>query len=884
MTQFLEQLQSHVHGTYSLERELSGGGMSRVFVAHETALGRDVCIKVLPAELAEGLSAQRFVREIRLAASLQQANIVPVLAAGVAGNLPYYVMPFVEGKSLRVMLAQRTQLPVHETVGILRDVARALAFAHGHGVVHRDIKPENVLLSGDTAVVTDFGIAKAVSASLTDEGATTLTAIGTTIGTPAYMAPEQVAGDPHIDHRADIYAWGLIAYELLAGRHPFWNKKTSHELRAAHLNEVPERLDHVAKQVPPALSALVMRCLEKDPAARPASATELVHALDESVSGESESIARGSRRTRWLAIAGAAVAITAATLLWQNRSGAGGAGGAAGATAPTRLAVLPFENTGRSEDDYFADGITDEVRGKLAAIPGLQVVARSSSRSYLKSGKKLEDIARELGVDYVLTGTVRWETDARGAAGRVRVTPELVQLLKDNAPSTKWQQPFEAALSNVFQVQSDIAGRVAQALDVALGASERARIAERPTANLEAYDSYLQGEDASNGMGAGALPKLRQAIRFYERATRLDSTFVNAWARLASARAVLYGNSAPDPELLRSVRSAAERAIALAPNAAAGHTAMGMYYTLGPPDPRRALAELSKALKVAPNDAVTFEATAVANQLLGRWEDALVLQQRAATFDPRGIRTVSRVGTILLWLRRYDEARTAMDRAVALAPTVAVVVQQRAMLELALGSLEGARAVFARVPDDGGRDALIADVATYWDLGWALSEADQRRLLSLTPVLFNDDRGSWALAIMQAYALHKDAARARAYADSARIAFEEQVRGTPDDGQTHVLLGLALAELGQRNAAIREGELAVKLLPVARDARQGPYVQHQLVRIYTRTGEIDKAIDTLEPLLRIPYYLSPAWLRIDPNFDPLRTNPRFARLANGAGS
>jgi eukaryotic-like serine/threonine-protein kinase len=877
MSQFLEQLQAHIHDTYSLERELGGGGMSRVFVAREEALGRDVVIKVLPAELAEGMSTERFIREIRLAASLQQANIVPVLAAGVAGELPYYVMPFVEGMSLRAMLVQRPQIPVHEAIGILRDLARALVFAHGHGVVHRDIKPENVLLSGDTAVVTDFGIAKAVSASRTADSAATLTKVGTSIGTPAYMAPEQAAADPHADHRVDIYAWGLIAYELLSGTHPFGKKGSPQAFLAAQISETPVPLSRTAKQIPPALAALVMRCLSKDPADRPASAADLLRALDNAVSGGKGAVTRGARRTRWLAVAGAVALIALAGAgLWLKRPR-----GADATPGVTRLAVLPFENTGRSEDDYFADGITDEVRGKLASLPGLQVVARSSSRSYAKSTKRIQDIARELGVEYVLTGTVRWETSARGVAGRVQVTPELVQFSSDDAPSTKWQQPFEAALSNVFQVQSDIAGRVAQALDIELGATERAGLAERPTANLEAYDAYLQGEAASNGMGAGQLPKLRQAIRFYERATQLDSTFVNAWARLATTRVVLYGNSAPDPALLRAAKSAADKAIALAPNAAGGHTALAMYYTMAYPTPQRALEELTKSLAVAPNDAATFEASSMANQSLGRYDEALALQQKAATLDPRGIRSVSRVGWILLCLKRYPEARVAMDRAVALAPTVATTVEQRAMLELGQGNLDGAHAVFARVPNDAGRDGLIADVATFWDLGWALPEADQRRLLELSPEAFNDDRGSWALALMQAYSQHHDATRAHAYADSARIALEEQVHGTPNDAQTHALLGLALAELGQRDAAIREGELAGKLLPLAKEGRQGSYIQHQLARIYILTGEPEKAIDILETLLRVPYFLSPGWLRVDPNFDPLRNNPRFARLENG---
>ena len=259
-------------GAYTLGRELGGGGMSRVYVAREEALGRDVVVKVLAPELAAGVSAERFTREIRLAAALQEPHIVPVLAAGAtAGGLPWYTMPYVRGESLRARLAAGP-VPLAEAVGVLHDVARALAYAHRQGVVHRDVKPENVLLSEGTAVVTDFGIAKALQASRTEApggpaaGAGTLTQVGTSLGTPAYMAPEQAAGDAATDHRADLYAWGVVAYELLAGRHPFAGRTSPQALMAAHFAEVPAPLP--APPVPPALAALVARCLAKDPAAR----------------------------------------------------------------------------------------------------------------------------------------------------------------------------------------------------------------------------------------------------------------------------------------------------------------------------------------------------------------------------------------------------------------------------------------------------------------------------------------------------------------------------------------------------------------------------------------------------------------------------------------
>src|SRR5579885_1581081 len=262
MTDLRQQLQTTLSGAYTLERELGGGGMSRVFVADELRLDRKVVVKVLSPELAAGISAERFEREIRLAASLQQANIVPVLSAGDTGGIPFYTMPFVEGESLRARLAGTTPLGIAEIVRILGDVARALQYAHERGIVHRDIKPDNVLLSGGTAVVTDFGIAKAISAARTDSGSATLTQIGTSIGTPAYMAPEQAAGDAGVDHRADIYALGAMAYELLSGQHVFAGR-TPQRMLAAHMSEAPSPITAARPDTPAPLADLVMRCLAK---------------------------------------------------------------------------------------------------------------------------------------------------------------------------------------------------------------------------------------------------------------------------------------------------------------------------------------------------------------------------------------------------------------------------------------------------------------------------------------------------------------------------------------------------------------------------------------------------------------------------------------------
>ena len=280
MTSLREDLQARLSGSYTLGRELSGGGMSRVFVAEDSALGRTVVVKVLAPELAAGLNAERFKWEIMLAAQLQHPHIVPVLSAGIADELPYFVMPFVVGESLRHRLLPEVGLPVAETVSVLRDVAKALAFAHSQGVVHRDIKPDNVLLAGGSAVVTDFGIAKAISSSVVGSPGGTLTQVGTSLGTPAYMSPEQAAGDPNADARSDFYSFGVMAYEMICGRTPFHDRPT-HALIMAHIAEPPEPIERLVPSVPSPLAHLVMRCLSKNPADRPQSAREILEDLED---------------------------------------------------------------------------------------------------------------------------------------------------------------------------------------------------------------------------------------------------------------------------------------------------------------------------------------------------------------------------------------------------------------------------------------------------------------------------------------------------------------------------------------------------------------------------------------------------------------------------
>jgi tetratricopeptide (TPR) repeat protein/TolB-like protein len=525
--------------------------------------------------------------------------------------------------------------------------------------------------------------------------------------------------------------------------------------------------------------------------------------------------------------------------------------------------------------------MADAVRGKLTTLPGVQVIARGSSTPYRKTTKTPAQIARELDVGYLLTATVRWQKGG-GAANRVEVSPELVEVAGSGAPISKWQQPFDAALTDVFQVQSDIATKVAIALGGALEAGEGRRLSESPTRNVAAYDAFLKGEEASDRIGTFAPPALRKAMAFYEQAVALDPSFGQAWAQLSRAKTYLYFAGVPVPGLAEEARRNAERAVALGPDRAEGYLALGEVERLVRLDNDRALLQYARGQRLEPDNAALLTAVALAEEGLGRWEAAVEHLRKAERIDPRSVAAHDFLAFALLCVRRYPEAQAAAKEGLAIAPANLPLIGTKSMILAAQGDLDGARAFLTTASKDVAPDALVAHIAVYGDLGWLLDERQRNLLLSLTPSAFDGDEGNWAYCLTQAFAWSGRSAEVATYAERARKVFEEHLRSAPDNAQQQVILGLALAYLGRKAEAIRAGERAVTLTPLKKDGFQGPYIQHQLVRIYILVGEPEKALDRLEELLKIPYYLSSPWLTIDPNFDPLRQNPRFQRLVAGA--
>ena len=513
----LGRLQSALGGQYVVERELGGGGMSRTYVAREVALDRRVVIKVLSPDLAATVSHDRFRREILVSASLQHPNIVGILTADEVDELPYFTMPFVEGESLRMRIERNGALSVAQAVSVLRDVARALAYAHERGIIHRDIKPDNVLLTAGAAVVADFGVSKALSSARVRRHSgndASITTAGTALGTPAYMAPEQAAGDPNADHRADLYAFGVMAYELLLGKPPFSGRPPA-QLLAAHLAEQPRHIAAERGDIPRALTDLVMRCLEKDPARRPQSAAHVAQALEDPamVSGAFASApALAARRPaptfqtlRWglgIVFVAAVIGVIAviAVIAVGNVAARPSAPIVAGtpahirpvplAVADTRsIAVLPFVSlSADSADGYLANGITEELTSALSRLAGFRVASRTASKASQERGASPEDIGRDLNVAYLLEGTVQRQGD------RLRVTTRLVNAVDG---FTAWGDVYERRAADLFAVQDYVARSVADAVSSQLGASPAVVIA-RPGA-----EGPSAGSRPSTPRGAG---------------------------------------------------------------------------------------------------------------------------------------------------------------------------------------------------------------------------------------------------------------------------------------------------------------------------------------------------------------------------------------------
>lgn len=683
MTTLLDRLRGALSGRYAVDREVGRGGMATVFLAEDLKHDRRVALKVLHPELAASLGPERFLREIKVAARLNHPHIVPLHDSGQAGDLLYYVMPFVEGESLRHRLTRERQLPIDDALQIARNVGGALDYAHRQGVVHRDIKPENVMLHEGEALVTDFGIAKAVTAAANEN----LTQTGSAVGTPAYMSPEQAAGEAELDGRSDVYSLGCMVYEMLAGTAPFTGPTAQAVITKRFTEPVPS-VRVARSMVPEVVEQAVTKALAKVPADRYATAAQFAQAL----TVHTGATPPGS---------------TPATPFSHNMAGA------------NSIAVLPFADMSPQRDQgYFCEGMAEEIINALTKIQALQVASRSSAFAFKGQDQDIRKVGEQLGVSTVLEGSVR------KAGNRLRITAQLINVADGYH---LWSERYDRDMEDVFAIQDEIAQNIVKALRMMLSDEEKRAIEQVPAADVQAYDYYLRGRQFFHQFRRTGIQFAR---RMFERAMEIDPGYAIAYAGAADCCSFLYMYWDGSRANLEGADNHSKKALELGPELAEAHASRGLALSLSKRS-EEAEREFQTAIRLNPKlfEAHYFFARALFQQ--GKYTDAVGHYQEASRVRPEDYQTAFLVVPSLRSLNRGAEAEATLRRGVQLAekhlelnPDDARALYLSAGALMQLGErqrgLEWGGRALALDPEDSG---VLYNVACVYALGGQPDEA-----------------------------------------------------------------------------------------------------------------------------------------------------------------
>ncbi len=846
---------------YRILEELGAGGMGIVYLAEDEKLHRKVALKFVAKAIQDDPNARdRLIREARAASKLNHPNIVAIHAIEETPEHVFIAMEYIEGESIR-SLVRRGAMTWERALELAPQILSALAMAHDHDIVHRDIKSDNIFLTSRGQVkVLDFGLARGRDAS------TFVTRAGSSVGTPAYMSPEQVQ-DGEVDSRSDLFSFGVVLYEMVAGRMPF---KGEHEAAVTYsiVNETPTAVGMHNRTAPAALQSVIAKLLQKNPKDRYQSAAEVIEDLRRA--GAGQRIGAGMPRSaRRLLPALAALALVAVAVWFVLNREPGGTALVPDASAKRKmLVVLPFENLGPTDQEYFADGVTEEITTHLAKLSGLGVISRTSAVKYKGLQKNLREIGKELGVDYALEGSVRW--DKSGGQNSVRISAQLIRI---NDDTHLWADNFDRVYDQIFALQSEIAAKVADELNVTLLAPERAAIAARPTENLEAYDLYMRGRAGFDN--AISREDIDASLGLLEQAVGLDSTFAQAQALLTRVYANQYFNGLhTELPRLEQARHAALAATRHSANQPAGHIAMGYYHYYGSRDYERALREFGEAAKMQPNSPDVLEAIGFVQRRQGRWEEAVENIERAIALDPG---TPDRIGTLiqtLVYMRRWDDAKRWIDRGQAVDPNSPVFTIYRGLTMMLAGDVENCRKLLDPI---ASRHSSIAALLAECDI-MLRDYASVRRHLPNLKAIAGGDTANYFMTHAAAYHFAGDEARVNAYADSLKTFLEASNIVRSDDPRRLTVYATMLAMLDRKREAVRTINRAVDLLPIERDALAGADLRNTRAIIYIMVEDYEAAISELEFLLSVPSTFSPPLMRMHPGFDPLRDHPRFKRL------
>ena len=893
-------------GHYEILEEIGRGGMGVIYRARQQHSRRIVAVKrILAHQVDSHDTLVRFRREAEAVASLDHPNIVPIHEVSESEEgLPFFSMKYATGGSLRTTASALRANP-RECVRLMTKVARAIAYAHGKGVLHRDLQPGNILLDENgEPMVSDFGLAKWLNET------SDLTRTLETLGTPGYIAPEQAerrAAD--LTSAADVYSLGAILFYLLTGRPPFVGANVLVVIHQAAVTPAP-RLRSLVPSLDRDLETIIGRCLEREPQTRYRTAGELAVDLERWLEGRPIMARRVSppvRAWRWsnrnpklaAATAAAFCSAMAATFLFFSHEGLSSLAAFAATAiafcsaiavpffffrkatpsltpAEKSIAVLPFENLGDQENVYLTQGMQDEILNNLARIADLRVISRTSVMDYRPEQKRnLRQIAEELRVTYVLEGSVQRVSD------RIRVHTQLIDARTD---TQIWAERFERDRADAFTIQSEIAKAIAAQLQAKLSPSEKKAIGQAPAKDLTAFDLYAQAKDLTLTLLPGSTrSNFLQAIHLLDEAVARDPTFFEAYCQLVHVHDQLYFfNIDHTPARLAAAEAALESASQLRPDAGETHLARARHLYRGYLDYEDALMELELARRSLPNDPAVFELAAMVQRRQGRWTEALPDFERAVDLDPRNIQKWQLLWITYHWLHQHEQARSALDRALSISPNDVTTRTFRALVELHANA--DTQPLHRLIESVRANDpSSLSDIADPYLL-CALAERDpmaaKRALLAAGEEPFGWDSISYNHPLIQAVIarMTNDEEAAHTAFVAARVEQENTIRKRPNYGPAICMLGLIDAGLGRKEEALHEGRRAMELMPVEKDAMNGTHMIEHFAMIAAWIGDNDLACEQLAVALSRPSRLSYGVLKLLPFWDPLRGDPRFERL------
>jgi TolB-like protein/predicted Ser/Thr protein kinase len=867
-------------GDYELLEEIGRGGQGVVYRARQKSLNRTVALKVIGlGHWATQAHLKRFRLEAEAAASLEHPGIVPIHEVGERDGSCYFSMKFIEGGQLDAV-AKREPIPPRRAAELIAKIARIVHYAHEHRILHRDIKPGNILLDqkGEPHL-TDFGLARLV------ETESTVTRTMEVLGTPSYMAPEQAVGNnAQVTSATDVYGLGAVLYQLLTGHPPFAGGTTYETIRLV-LDTEPRQPRLWSPKADRDLSTICLKCLEKDPKHRYASALGLAEDLERWLKHEpirARRIGLVTRGRKWvrrnptsalLAASLVALAATAGWIVWKSEF--------IRRPATTGIAVLPFENlSDEKEHAFFADGVQDDILTKLAKVADLKVISRTSVMQY-RGKQDVRQIGDALRVSHVLEGTVR------RFGGKVHVNAQLVDA---HTNAGIWAEEYDRDLNDVFAIETEVAQSIANRLRAKVSAREKVAIQEWPTRDLVAYDLYVR---ATSLIDKAAYEERKeqgkdyfQAIDLLNQAIARDPGFLLAYCRLAEAHDELYFLRLDyTPSRLELAKSAINSAFRLKPDSGEVHLALARHFYHGYFDYNHARDELAIAQRTLPNNARIFEWTGFIDRRQSRWHDAVRNFERATALDPRNVKILIGVAQAHHFMRNYGQERRTTDRLIVLEPNNIGHRLGRAWIDVReRANTRAVHAVLEKILADNPEwTGLRLDLALY-DRDAVAADQALAALGALGEDTFDAGRGG--MQFSRAY-LQGSVARMKGDAAAAHVAFtvaraqqEEAVRARPDYGPPLGVLGLIDAALGRKEEALREGRRAIELAPMAKDSLDGVDVLYIYAVICAWTGERDLAIEQLETLAKIPAGPSYGDIRLSPNWDPLRGDPRFEKIVN----